>query len=127
MNERGKVIFTLKKLKNCLPSLKASVEKSFKNGVVHKVECPRGSACYIGQTSRHLSTRIKEHQRAGPVKEHMKNSCNRELSLDDVIILCSSSRSMNHLMTLEALMINAFKPNLNTKDEYRSRSLVIKI
>jgi len=30
-------------------------------------------------------------------------------------------------MALEALMINELKPTLNTKDEYRSRALVIKI
>ena len=40
----------------------------------------------------------------------------------------SSSRSITRLiMTLEALWINHLKPSINTKDEYRSRTLVIKI
>ncbi|XP_071578891.1 uncharacterized protein [Temnothorax nylanderi] len=30
-------------------------------GVVYKLECSGCSACYIGQTKRHLETRIKEH------------------------------------------------------------------
>ena len=53
--------------------------------------------------------------------------CNCELTMDNVTILCSSNRSASHLMILEALMINETKPTLNTKDEYCSRSLVIKI
>ena len=46
--------------------------------------------------------------------------------MDDVAILKRSSRSTRHLMTLEALFINQLKPQLNTKDEYRSRTLVVK-
>ena len=126
INAPCKVIFTLKKLKTCMPSLKPSVEKSFKSGVVYQIKCPRCSSCYVGQTSRHLIYRIKEHRRNGPVASHMME-CNCDLTMDIVTILCSSSKSEFHLMTLEALMINAIKPTLNTKDEYRSRSLVIKI
>ena len=71
--------------------------------------------------------RIKEHRRSVPVANHF-TSCGNELNFDDnVSILCSYSKSNHHLMILEALMINELKPSLNTKDEYRSRSLVIKI
>jgi len=35
--------------------------------------------------------------------------------------------STYHLMTLEALYIKSIKPSINTKDEYRSRALTIKI
>ena len=64
-----KVIFTLKKLKTVTPSLKEPVEKSLKSGVVYKIICPRCNACYVGQTSRHLQTRLREHaNRKGPVK-----------------------------------------------------------
>ena len=121
-----KIIFMLKKLKSCLPSLKPQVEKSFKSGVVYQIKCSRCSACYVGQTTRHLIYRIKEHRRNGPVANHMK-ACNLELTMDNVSILCSNTKSTYKLMTLEALMINEIKPTLNTKDEYRSRSLVIKI
>ena len=126
LNTPCKVVFTLTKLKNCLPSLKPVVDKSFKSGVVYKIKCPRCNSCYVGQTSRHLICRIKEHKRNGPVAIHMQ-ACNRDLTMDDVDILYSKSKNVYHLMTLEALMINELKPTLNTKDEYRSRSLVIKI
>ena len=121
-----RVIFTLKKLKTVLPSLKSSVDKSLKSGVVYKITCPRCNSCYVGQTRRHLITRIKEHVRKNaPVSIHM-TSCQHTLTMDDVTILKASSRSTRHLMTLEALFINQLKPRLNTKDEHRSRTLVIK-
>ena len=121
-----RVIFTLKKLKTVLPSLKSSVDKSLKSGVVYKITCPRCNLCYVGQTRRHLITRIKEHGRKNaPVSIHM-TSCQHTLTMDDVTILKASSRSTRHLMTLEALFINQLKPRLNTKDEHRSRTLVIK-
>ena len=47
-------------------------------------------------------------------------------TMNNVNIVASSLKSSNHLMTLEALLINDIKPSLNTKDEYRSRALVIK-
>ena len=120
-----KVIFTLNKLKSNLPTLKPSVDKSLKSGVVYKFCCPRCVSCYVGQTSRHLVSRFKEHRRSGPVAQHWKD-CARELTMDDVSILCTNAKSSYQLLTLEALFINELKPTLNTKDEYKSKSLVIK-
>ena len=54
------------------------------------------------------------------------NSCEQELSIDDVTILSANTRSNFHLMTLEAIYINELKPKLSTKDGYRSKPLVIK-
>ena len=126
INAPCKVVFTLKKFKTYLPSLKPVIDKSFRSGVVYQIKCPRCYSCYVGQTCRHLICRIKEHRRNGPVAIHMR-ACNHEMTMDDVTILCPQSKNVYHLMTLEALMINELKPTLNTKDEYRSRSLVIKI
>ena len=121
-----RIVFTLKKLKCVLPPLKPSVEKCFKSGIVYQIKCPRCSACYVGQTSRHLQSRVREHKRNSPVAGHMRE-CNSVLTMDDVTILCTSTKSICNLMTLEALYIENIKPCLNTKDEYRNRSLVIKI
>ena len=63
------IIMTLRKLKTVLPSLKPPVEKMLKSGLVYCLKCPRCSACYVGETSRHLKFCIREHiQRAGPMK-----------------------------------------------------------
>ena len=122
-----KVVYTLRKVKSVLVSLKTPVEKALKSGVVYKITCPRCNSCYVGQTSRHLLNRIKKHRRkATPVGSHF-TSCNHTLEMDDVCKLAGCVRSTVRLMTLEALWINSIEPSLNTKDEYRSLPLVIKI
>lgn len=126
LNAPCQVIFTLKKLKNVLPSLKPAIEKSFRSCVVYKIVCSRCQSCYVGYTCRHLITRIKEHRsEKAPVGAHIR-SCDCELSIEDVEIVASSSRSEKHLMTLEALLINQLQPELNTRDEFRSHVLTLK-
>ena len=121
------MVMTLRKLKTILPSLKPPVEKLMKSGVVYNLTCPRCSACYVGQTSRHLQTRFKEHlQRDGPIKTHL-SQCGSTLTGTDVEIIQSTSRGEGFLLTLEALHIRERQPSINTKDEYRSRELTIKL
>ena len=121
------VVMTLRKLKTVLPSLKPTVPKMLKSGVVYQITCPSCQARYVGETTRHLQTRIKEHeQRAGPMKKHLA-SCNTHLTTEDVDILKATARGEAFLLTLEALFIRELKPRINTKDEYRSRELKIKL
>ena len=115
----------LRKLKTVLPSLKAPVEKSLKSGVVYEICCSRCNSRYVGQSSRHLTTRIKEHSRVSALVGSHFLQCGVKLTLDDVKIL-ATSQTIKHLMILEAIFINDTKPVLNTKDEYKSHTLVIK-
>ena len=95
--------------------------------VVYKITCPCCTACYVGQTIQHLLYRIREHRRpSSPVGAHFR-ACNVQLTMSDVTIIASSPKTVSHLMTLEVLCINEMKPSLNTKDEYCSCALVIKI
>ena len=92
-----------------------SVESHLKSGVVYKINCP-----LCRSTSRHLLYCIKEHTRkSSPVGNHFMQ-CNLSLTMENVSILATSLGSVGHLMMLEALWINAIKPELNTKDEYRN-------
>lgn len=127
-NAPVKMIMTLTKLKTVLPSLKPSVDKAFKSGVVYQILCPHCNMCYVGQTSRHLQTRFKEHLRPGsPVFQHLRK-CKASTDFKQLVkILSAGSKSYDHLLTMEALYIDEVKPSLNTKDEYRSRTLSIKI
>ena len=121
------VVMTLRKLKTVLPSLKAPVEKLIKSGVVYNITCPGCAACYVGQTDRHMTTRLYEHvHKAGPMKTHITTVCDTTLTGDDVEILHSTSRGENYLLTLEALYIRERKPTLNTRDECKRKELVIK-
>ena len=121
-------VITLRKMRTCLPSLKCTVKKNLKSRVVYKIVCPGCNACYVGQTSRHLIPRFSEHKykRNQPVRAHF-DKCTRDApAVDDVKILASTSRGLDYLLTLEALYIREIKPELNTKDEHRSRELTIK-
>ena len=76
-------------------------------------------------TERRLQDRFKEHiQKKGPMKTHLQR-CRNKLTEDDVEILISSARSEGHLLTLEALFIKELQPKINTKEEWKSRTLAI--
>ena len=116
-----------RKLRTTMPSLKPPVEKMIRSGIVYKITCPRCTACYVGQSSRHLQIRIREHTKnPGPVKTHLRN-CNTTITEEHIDILASTSRGEGYLLTLEALFIQELEPKINTKDEWRSRTLTIKI
>ena len=118
---------TIRKVKTILPSLKPQTEMLLKSSLVYQINCPRCQSCYVGQTSRHLKTRFKEHQRLGtPVELHFR-MCDVVCCVDDVKILATTNKSIITLMTLEALFIKSINPTINTKDEYKSRVLTIKI
>ena len=109
-----------------LPSLKPPVTQLLRSRVVYKITYPNCEASYVGQTIRHLTTRFHEHvTRKGPVKEHIK-LCECKLGEDCVKILGSSHKGDLSLQTLEALWIRELRPEINTKDEWRSRELSIK-
>ena len=121
------IIMTLRKLKTVLPSLKSPVEKMLKSELVYRLTCPRCSACYVGETSQHLKFCIREHiQRAGPMKSHL-SQCSTTITEENVDILKTSLHGEYYLLTLKALHIRELKPQINTKDEYKSRELMIKL
>ena len=121
-------VITLHKMRTYLPSLKRKIEKTLKSRVVYKTRCLGCNACYVGQASRHFITRFKEHRykRNQPVRAHFDKCTHSTATLNDVKILASTLRSLNFLLALEALYIRGTKPELNTKDEYRSREVTIR-
>ena len=122
-----RTIFKLKKLKTVLPSLKPPVEKLLKSHVVYQIKCSSCDASYVGQTTRHLTTRLAEHKsRKGPVKEHFIQ-CKSQIENDCISVLDTTTNSDSFLLTLEAIWIRDIKPKINTKDEFRSRELIIRI
>ena len=93
------VVMTLRKVKTVLPSLKPPVEKELRSGVVYKIQCPRCQACYVGQTVRHLKTRIADHRSRGPVKEHFLK-CDIDIRFDCIDILASTNQGENTILTI---------------------------
>ena len=119
------VVMTTRKLKTLMPSLKPPVEKMLRSNVVYKITCPCCQACYVGQTCRHMKTRLTEHKsKKKPVGRHFK-CCRRKLKDCHVEILAQTTRGETYRLTLEALWIKELRPAINTRDEYKSRTLTI--
>ena len=115
-------------MKTVMPSLKPSVPTILRSRVVYKITCPGCESSYVGQTVRHLKTRLAEHRNVNtPVGAHFDDCVGTEPTDDDVKVLCSTTRSDQFLLTLEALCIKENRPNLNTRDEYRSRTLTLRM
>ena len=93
---------------------------------MYKISSPGCGTCYIGQTRRHLISRLREHRSAktGAVRTYFLSCISEKPEIDDVEILATTSKDSDHLLALEALFIREIKPALNTKDEYRSRERV---
>ena len=122
-----RVIFTIKKLKTALPQLKPTVPKMLRSGNVYQITCPGCNSCYVGQSVRHLQARYREHKvNSGPMLTHI-TSCGVKLTDEDIEILGTHKKSEQHLLTLEALFLRELNPKINTKKEYKMKTLVIKI
>ena len=73
-----------------------------------------------------MRRRFSDHvSKLGVTRPHMEQ-CGVSLKEDNVTILASTSRGDTYLMALEALFIQEIKPNLNTKEEFKSRILTLK-
>ena len=57
------IVFATRKLRLCIPTLKSSFDKDLKSHVVYEIKCNGCGSIYVGQTSRHVTTRITEHQK----------------------------------------------------------------
>ncbi|XP_011883882.1 PREDICTED: uncharacterized protein LOC105571024 [Vollenhovia emeryi] len=75
LNDRGfYTIFTIPKKLNCIIKTgKDPLDKLNQKELIYKIECKDCDACYVGQTKRHLKTRIKEHE-ANIKREHSAHS-----------------------------------------------------
>ena len=111
--------------KTALPSLKSRVSDVFQSHVVYRLTCSGCNASYVGQTTRHLTTRLREHGRPrSKVGQHLLE-CN-ELIENVQFKIIDKSDNVPKLLTLEALHISRIKPRINTRDEYRSRELTLR-
>lgn len=73
LKDRGfDVVYTVPKRLDCLIKRgKDVLDNANRTGVVYKIDCTQCEATYIGQTKRHLKTRIKEHQ--ADIKKYPNN------------------------------------------------------
>ena len=116
-----KIVFTSKKVgsffspKDCLPN-------ELKSFVVYKFQCASCEASYVGETYRHISTRIHEHLRTDKkshVYKHIHSSpvCKETASADCFSILDTAS-TIYQLKVKEGLHISWEKPSLNKQKKH---------
>ena len=105
---------------------KGNVPKLMRSGVVYLFKCRCCSASYVGQTTRHLHTRISEHLGIYPITgkpssspvmssifSHL-NSTGHSANFDDFEILSSCSDTCE-LMIHESLLISKLNPLLTCR------------
>ena len=128
-NIRGKIIFTPRKLKTCLPSLKTSFARELRSKMVYKLTCSGCNSYYVCQTVRHLATRVDEHCKSDyPVRQHLLNGnkevgCTSELKSE----IIDQTANTHKLLTPGASHIWREWPRINTCNEFRSRELTLKL
>ena len=60
------------------------------------------------------------------MKEHLEK-CQIRADENCINILAATHKGESSLLALEALWIRELKPEINTKDEFKSRELIIKV
>ena len=121
-----KIIMTMRKLRSILPPLKPQIPKMLKSGVIYKLNCPVCKDSYVGETERHMITRFTEHiLREGPIKSH-NEKCSHQIKSEEQVEILREIPSNNKILTYEALFIKELCPEINTKDEFKSKKLNIK-
>jgi len=129
VNAPARPVLTLRKLKTALPSLKCSVDHSVSSHVIYRITCPRCASRYVGWTSQHIIKRFQKHMTpTQPVGKHVR-ACGvrKEMNVNDHMeILEVCTKSILFLETLEAIYQELERPEINKKEEWKSRELKIK-
>ena len=121
-------------------SLKCKTPFPYSSNVVYKFSCLRDAGCsYIGQTKRHLVTRVNEHvdlkkldqfdRQKSEIKNHIYDcsSCHEyKLGFNNFEILKRCQNSYNTKIT-EALCIKRLRPKLNKKLMTKGCSYLLKV
>ena len=100
-----------------------------KSFVVYKFTCAGCQSCYIGETKRHLLTRIKEHFQTDTkfnILQHLNENSNcRDLCDDSCFIIIDHASSSFRLKLKEALHITWLKPVLNKQKNHVSITILV--
>ena len=77
-------------------SVKDPVPNGLRSCVVYKFSCTGCAACYVGETTRHFNTRVREHletDRASHIFKHLESSsvCRSARSRDNFAIIDQAS------------------------------------
>ena len=125
-----KQVFSSFKIGN-LFGVKDPIPGGFRSRVVYKFACASCNASYVGETTRHFSTRVREHlvsDKASHIFKHLKNSehCRALCSVDCFHILDHSSTSFQ-LKIKEDIHIQREQPSLNQQLHHVNLKIILLI
>ena len=105
------------------------IPKSLKSFAVCKFVCPGCNACYIGETTRHLSTRINEDletDKKSHIFEHLiNNETCKALSTENCFEIIDFASTPFRLKLKEAMHIIWKKPPLNKQQKHVNVSITV--
>ena len=108
-------------------SVNDPVPLDLRSRVVYKFLCAGCNACYIGETSRHLSTRVREHlsrDRNSHVYQHLQQSqAYRCLANKSCFSIVDCAPNKLQLMLKEAMHIKWENPTLNKQLKHADLTL----
>ena len=121
-----RLVFTTFKIKN-LFNVKDAAPEGLRIRVVYKFSCASCNACYVGETSRHFSTRVREHllsDRSSNVFKHLQSSefCRASCTPDCFEIL-DSAATKYQVKLKESMFIKWEKPDLNQQVKHINLTL----
>ena len=111
-----KLAFSSFKIRNMF-GVKDPVPVELRSNVVYKFTCASCNSCYVGETSRHLSTRIREHlnrDRTSHIFQHIQQSeaCRNSCSAECFEVIDHATTKFQ-VKIKEALHISWEQPSLN--------------
>ena len=110
-------------------SVKDSLHSSLKSNVIYKFKCADCNACYIGETTRHLTSCIEEHLRKDK-QSHIYKHIHGELdcfnkSNKDCFSILDTASTKFQLKLKEGMYIGWENPELNKQVKYVSSTLSV--
>ena len=122
------IVFSPFKVGN-LFSVKGSVPKYLRSFVVYRFTCLGYNASYIGETTRYLATRMKEHlerDSKSHIFKHLDtNRKYKKLCNAECFEIIDSATSSYRLKLKEVMYITWEKPSLNKQVKHVSISITI--
>ena len=110
-------------------NVKDPIPKSLKSFVVYKFVCSGFNVCCIGETTRHLSTRIKDHLKTDK-KSHIfahlvNNETCKALSTENCSEIIDSVSTPFRLKLKEGMHIIWKKPSLDKQQKHVSHNCLV--
>ena len=121
-----KLVFSSFKIKNFI-TVNDRVHRSLRSCVVYKFTCAGCNSVYIGETTRHLTTRVREHLctvKNSHIFKHLKNSAScKDVCNESCFKVLDTAKTYHNLRIKEALHITWERPDLNKQLQHYIVSL----